>query len=83
MNPDKSDKSRSPVDIKKLKEEHPNDPRIGQGYNDARGEVSDVENPDHHNIRNKSGPQQKRRRLAKIAPPAVNPGYVPEGKKRA
>jgi hypothetical protein len=71
------------VDIQKLKEDHPNDPRIGQGYNDARGEVpDDAPSPTHKNIKNNLGPQQKRRRLAKITTPAAQAGYVPSRRKK-
>jgi hypothetical protein len=52
-----------PVDVSQLKAEHPDDPRIGQGYNDARGEIEDDEEiPRSHNNKNNLGPEQKRPR---------------------
>ncbi len=49
------------IDPAKLQREHPNDPRIGQGYNDARGEIEDEEEkPESKNNMNNLGPEQKR-----------------------
>jgi hypothetical protein len=72
------------IDIAELIRKHKHDPKIGQGYNDARGEVEeDVRHPQHHNIKNNLGPLQKRNRpLARVAPPQTKAGYTPKRKRQ-
>ena len=62
MNRKPAKPSKKP-DPAQLQKEHPNDPRIGQGFNDARGEIpEDQEHPTYKNIQNNLGPPQKRPR---------------------
>jgi hypothetical protein len=58
---DQSKSHPGKVDIEKLKAEHPNDPREGQGFNDQRGNVDEEqEKPTYRNIKNNLGPEQKK-----------------------
>ncbi len=50
-------------DIEKLLKKHPKDPRIGQGFNDARGDFEDSDlHADYKNRKNHTGKEQKKRR---------------------
>ena len=72
-----SKKANKNVDIEKLVKDNPNDPRVGQGYNDARGDFSDTElDADFKNLKNNLGPEQKKRH-----DPHVGVVRVPETRK--
>lgn len=78
MNPSPNDKSGK-VDIKKLIKENPNDPRRGQGYNDARGDFPDTElDNDFKNLKNHTGPEQKQKK-----DPHVGVVRIPEDRTNA
>ena len=67
------------VDIQKLLKDHPNDPRRGQGYNDARGDFEDTElDNDFKNLKNHTGPEQKRKKE-----PHVGVVRIPEDRTNA
>jgi hypothetical protein len=66
MNDPQNPKRKKPVDVQELKDESPDDPRIGQGFNDARGEVPDKEDVPKNNGQNvRNDPAQ-----AKPQPPS-------------
>jgi hypothetical protein len=66
-------------DIKKLIEKHPNDPHMGQGFNDARGDFPDSElHADFKNRKNHAGREQKRRKTPDIGVVRVPETSVPQ-----